>query len=159
MRWVMYTSLLKTLARKYGSSVSKMAARYKTTIDTPRGPRTCLQAIVERTGRKPLTATFGGIPLTRQRNAVLTDRQPPPGIIRRKELIERLQAGRCEMCQHTGEVKVHHVGKLAHLDKPGQPQPPWAELMARKRRKTLVVCAACHDHIHHRQPTATPNTE
>jgi len=159
VRWVMYTSLLKTLACKYGSSVSKMAARYKTTIDTPRGPRTCLQAIVERTGRKPLTATFGGIPLTRQSNAVLTDRKPPPGIIRRKELIERLQAGRCEMCQHTGEVEVHHVGKLAHLSKPGQPQPPWADLMARKRRKTLVVCAACHDHIHHRQPTATPNTE
>lgn len=159
VRWVMQTSLLKTLACKYGSSVPKMAARYQTTIDTPHGPRTCLQAIAERTGRKPLTATFGGIPLARQRNAVLTDRQPPPGIIRRTELIERLQAGRCEMCQHTGEVEAHQAGKLAHLGKPGQPQPRWAELMARKRRKTLVVCAACHDSIHHRQPTATPNTE
>jgi hypothetical protein len=63
VRWVMYTSLLKTLAGKHRSSVSKMAARYKTTISTPHGPRTCLQATVERTGRKPLTATFGGIPL------------------------------------------------------------------------------------------------
>jgi group II intron reverse transcriptase/maturase len=159
VRWVMYTSLLKTLACKYGSSVSKMAARYKTTITTAHGPRTCLQATVERTGRKPLTATFGGIPLKRQRNAVLADRKPPPGIIRRTELIQRLQTGRCEMCQRTGEVEVHHVGKLAHLGKPGQPQPPWAQLMARKRRKALVVCAACHDHIHHRQPTTTPNTE
>ena len=159
VRWVMYTSLLKTLACKYGSSVSTMAACYKTTITTPYGPRTCLQATVERTGRKPLTATFGGIPLKRQRNAVLTDRKPTPGIIHRRELIERLQTGRCEMCQHLGEVEVHHVGKLAYLTKPGQPQPPWAQLMARKRRKTLVVCAACHDHIHHRQPTAIPNTE
>jgi hypothetical protein len=153
------TSLLKTLACKYRSTVSKMAARYKTTITTPHGPRRCLQAIVERTGRKPLTAIFGGIPLKRQRKAVLTDRQPPPGIIRRTELNERLQTGRCEMCQRTGEVQVHHVGKLAHLGKPGQPQPPWAKLMARKRRKTLVVCTTCHDSIHHRQPTATPNTE
>ena len=31
--------------------------------------------------------------------------------------------------------------------------------MTRKRRKTLVVCAACHDVIHDRQPTATPTTE
>ena len=62
VHWVMQTSLLKTLACKYDSSVSKMAARYKTTIDTPHGPRTCLQVIVERTGKKPLTATFGGIP-------------------------------------------------------------------------------------------------
>ena len=77
VHWVMQTSLLKTLACKYHSSVSKMAARYKTTIDTPHGPRTCLQVIVERTGRKPLTATFGGFPLKQQRKAVLTDRQPP----------------------------------------------------------------------------------
>jgi hypothetical protein len=28
------------------------------------------------------------------------------------------------------------------------PRSPWMELMAQKRRKTLVVCAACHDHIH-----------
>ena len=156
----MYTSLLKTLACKYGSTVSKMAARYKTTIDTPHGPRKCLQVIVKRTGKKPLTATFGGIPLKRQRKSVLTDREPPPGaIIRRTELIQRLRAGRCEMCQHAGEVEVHHVGKLAHLGKPGTPQPPWAQLMARKRRKTLVVCAVCHDVIHGRRPTATSTTE
>lgn len=156
VRWVMVTSLLKTLACKYDSTVSKMAARYTTTIPTPHGPRTCLQATVARAGRKPLTATFGGIPLKRQTKAVLTDRKPPPDIvIRRKELIARLQAGRCEMCQHTGEVQVHHVGKLAHLGKPGTPRSPWADLMAKKRRKTLVVCAACHDTIHSRQPIAT----
>ena len=156
VRWVMETSLLKTLACKYDSSVSKMAARYKTTIDTPHGPRKCLQAIIERTGKKPLTATFGGIPLKRQRNAILDDRKPPPDtIIRHTELIKRLQTGRCEMCQHTGEVEVHHVSKLAHLGKPGTPQPPWAALMAKRRRKTLVVCAACHDAIHGRQPPAT----
>ncbi len=63
------------------------------------------------------------------------------------------------MCQRTGEVEAHHVGKLAHLTTPGKPQPPWAELMARKRRKTLVVCAACHNTIHNRRPTATPDTE
>ena len=160
VHWVMETSLLKTLACKYGSTVTKMAARYKTTIDTPHGPRKCLQATVTRTGRKPLTATFGGIPLKRQQKAILTDRKPPQGvIIRRTELIQRLQTGRCEMCQHTGEVEVHHVGKLAHLGRPGKPQPPWAHLMTRRGRKTLVVCAVCHDVVHDRRPTATTHTE
>jgi hypothetical protein len=160
VHWVMRTSLLKTLACKHDSTVMKMATRHKAVIDTPHGPRKCLQAVVERTGKKPLTATFGGIPLKRQQKAVLDDRRPPPDvIIRRKELIKRLQAGRCEMCQRTGEVEAHQVGKLAHLGKPGKPRPAWAELMARKRRKTLVVCAACHDSIHHRRPTATPDTE
>ena len=156
LRWVMETSMLKTLAAKHRSSVSKMARKYKAKLDTPHGPRTCLQASVERTGRNPLTATFGGIPLKRQRNAVLTDRNPPPTtIIRRTELLERLRTGRCEMCQYTGEVEVHHVGKLAHLGKPGKPQPPWAALMTQRRRKTLVTCTACHEAIHTRQPTAT----
>ena len=54
------------------------------------------------------------------------------------------------MCEaHHGSVEVHHVGKLAHLTKPGQPQPAWAALMAKKRRKTLMVYAyPGHQAIH-----------
>ncbi len=152
VHWVMATSMLKTLACKHRSTVSKTAARYQATTQTPHGPRKCFQARVERAGRKPLIATFGGLPLKRQRNAVITDHESARAT-HRKELITRLRAERCEMCERTGEVQVHHVGKLAHLGKPGQPRPAWAELMARKRRKTLVVCAPCHDTIH--APTAT----
>ncbi|MGH3754717.1 MAG: group II intron reverse transcriptase/maturase [Pseudonocardiaceae bacterium] len=151
--WVMSTSLLKTLACKHGSTVSTMAARYKATIQTPHGPRTCLQTSVERNNRKPLIATYGGIPLQQQKHAVLHDRTPVPIITRRKELISRLLAGRCEMCEKTGDVDVHHIGKLAHLGKPGTSQPAWAQTMAKRRRKTLIVCATCHDTIHARQPT------
>jgi hypothetical protein len=42
LRWVMETSMLKTLACKHRSSVSKMAARFKAKILTPHGPRTLL---------------------------------------------------------------------------------------------------------------------
>jgi len=148
LQWVMETSLLKTLADKHRSSVSKMARKHKAAIDTPYGPRKCLEARIERTGRKPLVARFGGIPLRRQRDAVLTDRLPVPGIIRHKELVTRLLADRCEICGSTGQVDVHQVRKLADLGKPGQSRPAWAELMARRRRKTLVVCPSCHGNIH-----------
>jgi AI2M/AI1M-like HNH endonuclease len=47
------------------------------------------------------------------------------------------------------------VRKLADLKRQGQPQPAWAQLMAKRRRKTLVVCATCHEQSHIRQPTAT----
>ena len=148
----METSLLKTLADKHRSSVSKMARKHKAAIDTPYGPRKCLEARIERNGRKPLVARFGGIPLRRQKDAVITDRLPVPGIIRHKELVTRLLADRCEICGHAGEVDVHQVRKLADLGKPGQPRPAWAELMARRRRKTLVVCPSCHDTIHGQPP-------
>ena len=72
LRWVMETSMLKTLASKHKSTVTRVARKYKATIDTEDGPRRCFEVAVERgAGRKPLVARFGGIPLKRQRAAVL----------------------------------------------------------------------------------------
>jgi group II intron reverse transcriptase/maturase len=153
LRWVAETSLLKTLAARHRSTVTAMARKYKATITTPHGPRVCFQATVEREGRKPLVTRFGGIPLKRQKKAVLTDRLP--GLpTRRKELIQRLRTRRCEWCDTRTDVEIHQVRKLADLTRTGQPQPRWAQLMTRMRRKTLIVCNPCHQAIHHGHPTA-----
>ena len=160
LHWVMKTSLLKTLAGKHDSTVSKMARKYAATIDTPHGPRTCLQVSIRRDeSRKPLVATFGGIPLQRQKTAVLRDRDPVPATSRRKELVHRLLAGRCELCGQADKVRVHQIRKLADLEKLGQPDhPEWMAVMARRRRKTLVVCATCHANIHQGHQAAS-NTD
>ena len=52
-------------------------------------------------------------------------------------------------------MQVHQVRKLADLGTPGPAQPQWASLMARMRRKTLIVCAPCHQLIHDGKPAAT----
>lgn len=153
LQWVALTSMLKTLAAKHRSTVSKMARKHTAKIETPHGPRTCFEACVERAGRKPLVARFGGIPLKRQKKAVLQDRQPVP-VTRPKELTTRLQTGRCELCERRAPVEVHQVRSLADLTQPGRPQPLWAHLMATMRRKTLVVCTTCHQAIHTGHPTA-----
>jgi len=155
LEWVASTSMLKTLAAKHGSTVTKMARKYKAKIGTPHGPRACLEARAERAGRKPLVARFGGIPLIRQKKAILTDRQPVPAA-GRKELTIRLLTRRCEWCQQRAQVEIHQVRALADLTRPGRPQPEWAHLMAAMRRKTLVVCACCHRTIHNGQPNAAP---
>src|SRR5256886_9636854 len=86
LSWIMETSMLKTLAGKHRSTITKMARRYKTTIESPTGPRTVFQVSVERDrGRKPLLARFGGIPLRRARTAVLTDQRPVMASTRRTE--------------------------------------------------------------------------
>jgi hypothetical protein len=119
LHWVMQTPLLKTLAGKHRSSVAKMARKYKTTIDTPHGPRTALQCVVERGGgRKPLVARFGGIPLKRQTKTTIVDRSPNLFTTSGNELIGRLLAGRCELCGSTTRLEVHHIRKLADLNKP-----------------------------------------
>jgi len=157
LRWVMETSMLKTLACKHRSSVSKMAARYKAKIATPHGLRTRFEASAGRPGREPLAAWFGGIPLKRQKYAVLTDRQHTGPVYPNRQLVTRLLKGRCELCGQTEDIQVHHVRALADLHRPGQPQPAWAQAMAKARRKSLVVCGDCHDLIHG-QP-ATPLTQ
>lgn len=78
---------------------------------------------VRRAGRKPLVAQFGGIPLKRDKNAVLTDRVPTGPTYPQKELINRLLQGRCELCRATDEISVHHVRSLTELAGTGQPQP------------------------------------
>jgi group II intron reverse transcriptase/maturase len=150
LHWVMETSLLKTLAGKHRSTVTAMSRKYKTTIEAPAGPRRCLQVTVERDrGRKPLVTRFGGIPLRRVRTAVLTDQRPVMASARRNELIHRLLAGRCEICEDTVNLEVHHVRKLADLSEPGRREKPaWMHLMAMRRRKTLVTCRRCHEDIH-----------
>jgi hypothetical protein len=153
LKWVAQTSMLKTLAAKHRSTVSAMARKYRAKVSTPDGPRTCYEASVQRVDRKALVGRFGEIPLKRQKKAVLRD-HPVIRPIARKELITRLRMGKCELCEQNDQVEVHQVRKLADLTESGQPQPPWAQHMTKKRRKTLVVCSRCHEAIHTGQPTA-----
>ncbi len=151
LEWAAKTSMLKTLAAKHRSRVSHMARKYQATADTPHGKRNCFEAVTERPGRKPLIARFGGIPLHRQKRAVIDDRPAVPAPAR-KELVTRLRKGRCEWCQQHAAVETHQVRKLADLTRPGRPQPAWAQRMARMHRKTLIG----HPHRCHGIATGEP---
>jgi len=148
LHWHALTSMLKTLAAKHRSTVTKMAARHKAAIETSDGPRTCYEARKHREGKKDLVARFGGTILRQDRRAVIRDPAPGRALYPRKELISRLRRRECELCETGTTVTVHQITGLKALGEPGPGQPAWAALMARMRRKTLIVCAACHDWIH-----------
>ena len=148
LHWHALTSMLRTLAAKHGSSVTKMAARHTAKVTTGDGLRTCFEARRKREGKPDLIARFGGIILRQDRRAVIRDHTPVPVPHPRKELIRRLRKRECELCETGSVVAVHQVAGLKELGELGPGQPAWAALMARMRRKTLVVCAPCHEHIH-----------
>jgi hypothetical protein len=148
LRWNALTSMLKTLSAKHGSTVSKTAAKHKAKIETRDGLRTCFEARKHREGKPDLVARFGGIILRQDRRAVIRDPEPAPAPYPRKELIKRLRKRECELCETGTTVAVHQVTSLKELGKPEPGQPAWANLMAKMRRKTLIVCAPCHDWIH-----------
>ena len=147
---VMQESLAKTLANKHKTSCRNVLRRYLSTADTEHGQRACLKVVVQRgEGNRPLTAQFGGIPLKRKRQAVLVDQQPQRYRPDRVELIQRLLADECELCGSTEDIHVHHVRALRDLNVKGRGQKPkWLQVMAARRRKTLVVCRTCHQDIH-----------
>lgn len=149
LHWVMRASLLKTLANKYKTRVVKLRSKYSSKVQTPYGPRKCLEVRVEREGKPTLVARFGGIALRRDKEAELRD-QKPFTRLDRNELIKRLVADECEMCGNEENCEVHHIRKLADLKKEGRKEKAlWQQMMSARRRKTLVVCRACHSAIHH----------
>ena len=151
LRGVMERSLTRTLAAKHKSTARKMRRKYKSVVETEHGPRVCLQVIKQRdNGKRPLVTYFGGIPLKRQRQAVLIDQQPQRYRTERNELVKRLLADECEMCGSTEDINVHHIRALRDLNVKGQQEKPkWVQIMAARKRKTLVVCRTCHMDIHH----------
>ena len=150
LKWVMEVSLAKTLAAKHKTTCRTVFRRYKSTVQTEDGPRLCFMVVEQQgEGKRPSVTQFGGIPLKRKRQAILVDQQPQRFRPDRVELIQRLLAEECELCRATVDVQVHHVRALRDLNVKGQgPKPRWIQVMAARRRKTLVVCHACHVDIH-----------
>jgi group II intron reverse transcriptase/maturase len=150
LHWRMSQSVIHTLAAKYQTRCKAILKRFKTTIETPHGVRKCLSVTIARQeGKKPLVATFGGIPLKHNKHAVLVDKLPTPTRYEQKEVIRRLIRGICELCQMKDETcVVHQIRKLVDLERMGKKRPLWAQVMLKRRRKTLIVCQSCHSIIH-----------
>jgi len=160
LKWVMETSMLKTLATKHRSTTTKMANKFKS-ISLDRGVwHRCFTITVFRPDKEPLLARFGGISLKRQTFIDLKDGPTDKDrYSSRNELIDRLLAETCELCGSTENVEVHHIRKLADLKVKGRRERPlWITRMAERKRKTLVVCKTCHTAIHAGKPTRKPLT-
>lgn len=145
----MEESLVRTLASKYRTTCTKIYQRYGTTIQTGEGAYKVLQVMVKRQPpKKALTAYFGGVSLKSNKWVSINDQPTKPIWSGRSEVVERLLAQECELCGSDQQIEVHHVRKLADLKpKDGSALPEWKRRMAARRRKTLVVCRACHELI------------
>jgi hypothetical protein len=159
LKWYMEQSLTKTLAHKLRASVSVVYKRYGQVVETESGPAKVLQVTIERgEGKKPLMVRWGGISLTQNIRAEILE--PLPIVYGpRTELEQRLLANECELCGSTERIEVHHIRGLKDLKVKGRREKPkWMQIMAARKRKTLVVCARCHDDIHAGRPVRTKPT-
>ena len=156
VKWTMETSLLKTFACKGKTTVHKTSKRLLSTTQTPAGPRKSLKLTIPREGKKPLVTTFGGISLRRKKNTTIKDQVLHAYIHQRSELIERLTKGQCEVCGANEHVEMHHIRRLADLNKKGKREKPlWMKIMITRKRKSIPLCQRCHMDIHHNRPRST----
>ncbi len=156
LKWTMEQSLTKTLAHKHKQSVHQVRMKYQADLEVDGTPYKGLQVIVEREGKKPLVATWGGIPLKWDSRATLEDQPHQRVWTGRSDLEKRLCAQTCEQCGATSPtepIEVHHIRALKDLNLyPGREKPAWVKLMATRRRKTLVLCRTCHMAIQYGHP-------
>ena len=149
LKWIMEQSLVKTLAAKLKLSVPKVYERFQAILLTNGKPYKGLQTIIQREGKKPLVAQWGGIPLQRRMDTPLND-APYLYWNGRTEIVQRLLADTCELCGSHTAIEVHHIRALKDLKQYGRPEKPiWVKTMAARHRKTLVVCRSCHKDIHY----------
>ena len=151
LKYVMEVSLTKTLAQKLRATRNQIYKRFSAYHKNEYGSYKVIAISVERgADQTPLTARFGGIPLRWNKWVKVDDTPTQPIWSGRSELLERLLADECELCGSKQKIEVHHIHKLADLKLIGQSaKPQWVTSMAKRRRKTLIVCQKCHHEIHY----------
>ena len=138
--YLMEYSCLKTLACKHKSSVRKMIRLYKdgktwsVPYETVKGTKRVRPVKVADCKKNKANAATD-IVFSRTKYAW------------KSTIRQRLNARICELCgTRTAELyEVHVVRNLSELG-----DLDWELAMKAKRRKTLVVCPACHNRIHGR---------
>lgn len=150
LKGIMQHSLTRTLAAKLRISVPEVYRRYRAPILDEDGTRRVgFEVRIERDGKPPLIARWGGISLAWNIDTTFDDRFVPFRFANTTEIVQRLLADKCELCSSRDRIQVHHIRALKDLKRKGRPDKPlWVTVMAARRRKTLVVCHQCHVDIH-----------
>ena len=148
LRYIMQTSLAKTISNKMKISVATVYRKHVVTGSNS-GNR-CLQARLE-TRKGTRFVAFGDFSLKRDMAPSHKDCDPYIPMLPTRELTMRLYSTECELCSRlTKELEVHHIRRMKDVRrkvKEGSKER-WHEVMAYRNRKTLVVCHQCHQHIH-----------
>lgn len=153
LNYVMEVALVKTLANKFKTSAARIYRKYRGTRTVDGYTYKSLQVEVS-TSKGTRSIYWGAIPLkvVKPGTENINDSEYREKIrATTSDLIQRLQAGQCEICGSHENCQVHHIRKLADLRdrwKGRKDKPPWVKRMIAMRRKTLIVCHKCHVEIH-----------
>lgn len=139
-KYIMEYSMYKTYATKYRTTKHNMIEKYRINKDfgvkykAKDGKEKVCLFYNEGFKRKDIN-----------RNADVDNVTDKRFYLGRTSLIQRLEAGRCELCgAENVPIEIHHVRKLKDLNG----KKFWEKFMIARRRKTLALCHNCHVDLH-----------
>lgn len=139
-KYIMEYSMYKTYATKYRTTKHNMIEKYRINkgfgvkYKTKDGKEKVCLFYDEGFKRKDIN-----------RNADVDNVTDKRFYLGRTSLIQRLEAGRCEICgAENVPIEIHHVRKLKDLNG----KKFWEKFMIARRRKTLALCHKCHVDLH-----------
>ena len=139
-KYIMEYSMYKTYDTKYRTTKHNMIEKYRINKDfgvkykTKDGKEKICLFYNEGFKRKDIN-----------RNADVDNVTDKRFYLERTSLIQRLEAGRCELCgAENVPIEIHHVRKLKDLNG----KKFWEKFMIARKRKTLALCHKCHVDLH-----------
>jgi group II intron reverse transcriptase/maturase len=155
-----YGSLLKTIAQKEKTHISKILKKYGVSVPRKQGTGTRkIFGVTYETKDGLQTRTYFNDPLRKMdvpcpgkgADGIAISAYTP-----RHQIVDRYNARKCELCgfesENQGDFEIHHIRKLKDIKRKfsrrGTETPVWVLKMAALNRKTLVVCKECHTKIH-----------
>ena len=139
-KYIMEYSMYKTYATKYRTTKHNMIEKYRINKDfgvkykAKDGKEKICLFYNEGFKRKDINRNAGVDNVTDKRL-----------YLGRTNLIQRLEAGKCELCgAENVPIEIHHVRKLKDLNG----KKFWEKFMIARKRKTLALCHKCHVDLH-----------
>lgn len=141
-KYIMEYSMYKTLGRKYKLRTSQVIEKYNVN-----GEFTI--RFTNKKGEQRIRVFYNkGFQRQRESKAHPVDTLPRLTLAQpATNLIDRLKAGKCEVCGSEENLEMHHIRKMSDINKKGK--KPWQINMISRQRKTIAVCRRCHLDIHH----------
>jgi len=139
--YIMQYSMYKTFANKYRTKVTKILKKYH------RNGHFSVRYQLKSGVVKDLTFYHDGFAKKDPVRNSKIDNLPNTYHFTTTRLINRMKAGKCEMCGASDKLVMHHVRKLKDL----KGKTPLEKRMIIRKRKTIALCVNCLN------PTCQPN--
>jgi group II intron reverse transcriptase/maturase len=133
-------SMCKTLGRKYQMSVAQICRKFYKNGD--------FTIFYKNKKGEQKSQVFYNEGFRQQKQIIVYSVDYFPNLVftlGATSLIDRLKAGKCELCGATENLQMHHIRKMSDIK---QGKEPWQVKMIARQRKTMAVCRPCHQKIH-----------